>query len=550
MKPNEQPRSSGKPKSHGQPRPNGEPKPHGRPRSNGQPKPNGRQRPTAPIGRESSERQAPVAASTRSGPSAAGKPRTHAARSAPSADKRGRSAAPAKPPSARELALTVLTRVETEQAYSNLLLNQTLQKFRPDKAEAALLTELAYGTIQRKNTLDYFLDRFAAKGVAKLEPWVRNLLRMSLYQLLYLDRIPEHAAVHEAVDIAKRKGHAGIAGMVNGVLRSAIRSRDELRVPDTLDPVARIALQESHPEWLVADWVRRFGVEEAERLCRSNNEPPRASVRVNTLRATPEELLERLRAAGLSARRSALSDAGIVVESGGNMALTPWYEQGELSVQDESSMLVAEIVDPRPGMKVLDCCAAPGGKTAHMAELMNDNGSVLACDLHDHKAELIEAQAKRLGLRSVRTLAIDARKLADSLSGQSFDRILLDAPCSGLGVIRRKPDIKWAKRPEDAADIAKLQSELLASVSSMLAPGGVLVYSTCTVTEQENEQVIDRFLREHPQFSLEGLPGPVAARLPERTAAGNGTVVLLPHHFGSDGFFVARLRRRGDSASE
>ncbi|TMV51886.1 16S rRNA (cytosine(967)-C(5))-methyltransferase RsmB [Paenibacillus mesophilus] len=451
-----------------------------------------------------------------------------------------------KPPSARELALAVLTRVETEQAYSNLLLNQTLQKYRLEKTETALATELVYGTIQRKNTLDYYMEPFVAKGIAKLEPWVRNLLRLSLYQLLYLDRIPEHAAVNEAVNIAKRKGHAGISGMVNGVLRNVIRGKAGLRVPDSLDPVTRIALAESHPKWLVADWVRRFGADSAERMCRSNNEPPRASVRVNAMKHTAESLLRQLEEAGYVARPSGLSAAGVVVESGGNMALTPWYANGELSIQDESSMLVAEMVDPKPGMDVLDCCAAPGGKTAHMAELMNDSGRILACDLHEHKRELIEAQSKRLGLRSVETKTIDARKLPEALGGKSFDRILLDAPCSGLGVIRRKPDIKWAKSPDDVAEIAKLQTELLSGVSSLLAPGGILVYSTCTISEEENERVIERFLRDHPDFSLVRPPANMAARLPEDIVAADGTVTVLPHRFGSDGFFIARLRKQAN----
>lgn len=449
-----------------------------------------------------------------------------------------------KPPSARELALAILTRVETEKAYSNLLLNQTLQKYRPEKTEAALVTELVYGTIQRKNTIDFFLDRFVAKGSAKLEAWVRNLLRLSLYQLLYLDRIPEHAAVNEAVNIAKRRGHSGISGMVNGVLRNAIRRKSELHVPDSLDPVSRIALKESHPQWVVADWVRRFGADTAERMCRADNEPPHASVRVNGLKLSPEALLARLTEAGYDARPSGLSPRGIVVESGGNMALTPWYAGGELSIQDESSMLVAEMVDPQPGMDVLDCCAAPGGKTAHMAELMNDTGRVLACDLHEHKRELIEAQSKRLGLRSVETMTIDARKLPETLGGKRFDRILLDAPCSGLGVIRRKPDIKWAKQPEDVTEIAKLQAELLAGIADLLAPGGVLVYSTCTISEEENERVIGRFLREYPDYSLEEPPKRLLERLPEGIVAVDGTVTVLPHQFGSDGFFIARLRKR------
>ncbi|GAA3407055.1 16S rRNA (cytosine(967)-C(5))-methyltransferase RsmB [Paenibacillus hodogayensis] len=446
--------------------------------------------------------------------------------------------------SARELALAVLTRVETGQAYSNLLLNQMLQKHGLSKSDAGLATELVYGTIQRRNTLDYWLEAFVAKGLAKLEPWVRNLLRLSVYQLRYLDRIPEHAAVNEAVSIAKRDGHAGISGMVNGVLRNVIRRKDELTIPDSLDPVSRISLETSHPAWLVKQWAERFGVETAERICRSNNEPPHASVRVNTLRLTRGELLERMEQAGMRARESVLAAEGVVVESGGNMALTPWYAAGELSVQDESSMLVAAMVDPQPGMSVLDCCAAPGGKTAHLAELMNDNGRIVACDLHEHKRELIAAQSDRLGLRCVETRTLDARHLPETFAGTVFDRILLDAPCTGLGVIRRKPDIKWTKTAQDSIDIAGLQAELLDKAADLLAPDGVLVYSTCTISAEENERVVERFLLAHPAFSLEQPPEPLRSSLPEGTIAENGAVTVLPHRFGSDGFFIARLRKR------
>ncbi|MEF3305761.1 16S rRNA (cytosine(967)-C(5))-methyltransferase RsmB [Paenibacillus sp. GYB003] len=457
-----------------------------------------------------------------------------------------RSASAPKPASARELALEALTRVETEGAYSNLLLNRLLQKHPLDRADAGLATELVYGTIQRKNTLDYYLNRFVAAGVAKLEPWVRNLLRLGLYQLLYLDRIPEHAAVNESVNIAKRKGHAGISGMVNGVLRNAVRRKAELAVPRTLGPIERIALETSHPEWLVADWVGRFGAETAERICRANNEPPHASVRVNSVKLSRDELLRLMRDAGMQARPSELSEAGIVVESGGNMALTPWYADGLLSVQDESSMLVAEAVDPRPGMSVLDCCAAPGGKTSHMAERMNDAGRIVACDLHEHKRELIEAQVKRLGLTSVETRTIDARELPEAYRGSAFDRILLDAPCTGFGVVRRKPDIKWTKRPEDAEDIARLQAELLNGAAKLLAPGGVLVYSTCTISEAENERVLETFLAAHPGFRLEQPPEPLRRRLPAEAVAPSGTIAILPHMFGSDGFFIARLRKQSE----
>jgi len=444
--------------------------------------------------------------------------------------------------SAREAALDVLVRVEEQRAYSNLLLNQTLQRAALSRADAALATELVYGTIGRRNTLDYYLTRFVAKGLHKLEPWVRCLLRLSLYQLVYLQRIPDHAAVSEAVHIAKRRGHAGISGMVNGVLRSVLRSKQELTLPDGLGDVARIALAHSHPEWLVQRWVRQFGVATAEAICAANNEPPPVSLRANALRGGRAQLVDALVADGVRAEPSALAPSGVRVAGAGNMALDPRFGAGLYSIQDESSMLVAEALEPAAGMRVLDCCAAPGGKTAHIAEKMGDRGEIWACDLHEHKRQLIEQQAARLGLASIRTLTMDAAQLAGHFAPASFDRILLDAPCSGFGVIRRKPDLKWAKQEADIAGIAGLQRELLASVHGLLAPGGVLVYSTCTLESAENEEQVRRFLAEHDDFALEPLPAEAFAALGE--AASTGMVSILPQQFGSDGFFIARLRKR------
>ncbi|MDF2668148.1 MAG: ribosomal small subunit methyltransferase [Paenibacillus sp.] len=448
--------------------------------------------------------------------------------------------ASARAKTARELAMDILTRVEQEQAYSNLLLNQTLQKHSLDRSDAALATELVYGTIQRLNTLDYWLSGFVAKGLAKLDPWVRSLLRMSLYQFVYLDRIPEHAVVNEAVNLAKRKGHSGIAGMVNGVLRSIIRQRSELTIPEGLSPAERIALTHSHPVWMVSSWIAQFGEETAERICSANNTVPNISVRVNVLRSSRDELLKALASSGLTVRPSELAPAGIIAESGGNMAFTSWYKEGLVSIQDESSMLVAEAVEPLSGMRVLDCCAAPGGKTAHLAELMADRGHIIAVDAHEHKRLLIEEQTQRLGLNCVQTLTTDARELPQRFAAASFDRVLLDAPCSGLGVIRRKPDLKWSKQQEEIQTVSRLQAELLNRVCSLVSPGGLLVYSTCTLASEENEQVVKTFLQAHPDFESEALPRTLA----HIQGAELGMITILPCDYGSDGFFIARMRRK------
>ncbi|NEW05463.1 16S rRNA (cytosine(967)-C(5))-methyltransferase RsmB [Paenibacillus sp. SYP-B3998] len=445
--------------------------------------------------------------------------------------------------SARDAALDVLIRVEEDQSYSNLLLNQTLQKHALERADVGLATELVYGTIGRKNTIDFFLERFVSKGLGKLEPWVRCLLRLSFYQMHYLDRIPDHAVVSEAVNIAKRRGHQGISGMVNGVLRAIIRSKAELTLPDAFGDVKRIAFGHSHPEWLVRRWIRQLGPELTEQICAANNVPPHVSIRANTRRGTRLQLLEQLQASGFSAEASELAQAGILVHGAGNMALVPGFQQGDFSIQDESSMLVAEALDPRPGMKVLDCCAAPGGKTAHIAEKMGDVGTIWACDLHEHKQKLIADQAERLGLSSIQTLVMDAVKLTEHFAAESFDRILLDAPCSGLGVIRRKPDLKWAKQEDEIEEISKLQAAILGNVHRLLKPGGVLVYSTCTIEHAENEGMIERFLADHNEFELTALPEEAFASIDPQMAA-SGMVQILPQHFHSDGFFIARLRKR------
>ncbi|MFF2015970.1 16S rRNA (cytosine(967)-C(5))-methyltransferase RsmB [Paenibacillus sp. NPDC058177] len=474
---------------------------------------------------------------------AAGKAAIAGSAAAGKASGAGSSKGGGKPASAREVALDVLVRVEQQGAYSNLLLNSSLQKSSLSREDTGLATELVYGTISRMNTLDEVLEGFVSKGIAKLQPWVRNLLRLSLYQIMYLDRVPSHAAVNEAVNIAKKRGHQGISGMVNGVLRSVLRAGDLPVLPENLGPAKRISIRHSHPLWLVQRWIAEYGVETAEAMCASNNEPPAISVRVNTTMISRERLLEKMAAEGLEVSPSKVSPYGIVIKGGGNPALTSWYRNGYLSVQDESSMLVAEVVAPEPGMKVLDCCAAPGGKTSHMGELMKDEGTIHANDLHPHKAALIADQARRLGLECVVTGSADALDLEQKFEPGSFDRILLDAPCSGLGVIRRKPDLKWRKQPEDIESVSALQRQLLQSVSRLLKPGGVLVYSTCTTEKAENGEVVASFLEHNPDFASLTFASDVWNRLEGTALAAGEGIQLLPHHYGSDGFYIARLQR-------
>lgn len=445
---------------------------------------------------------------------------------------------------ARELALEVLLRVEREGSYSNLLLSSVLDESTLSTKDSRLVTEIVYGTISQKAKLDFYLSRFVTKPIHKLETWVLILLRISFYQLIFLDRIPPFAVVNEAVNIAKKRGHRGIAGFVNGVIRTFLREPNRITIPPEIEGVKRMAIEYSHPEWMIERWVKEYGKETTEKILMANNEPHPISIRVNSLKTTRGQLLECLNSYEyVEAVPSQLSPQGIRFIRGGNPASLREYVEGLYTIQDESSMLVAQMLKPLPGMRVLDACAAPGGKTTHIAELMNNRGEIIANDLHPHKENLIRKQAERLGISIIRTVIGDALTIAERMDGL-FDRILLDAPCSGFGVIRRKPDLKWSKGPEDVGAIAELQYQLLESVSRLLKKGGLLIYSTCTIEPEENGDLVRRFIARNPEYKLdETFTHDLPSELLKESVQSQGMMQILPHQYGSDGFFIARLIR-------
>ncbi len=434
----------------------------------------------------------------------------------------------------REVALDLLLHIEKKRAYSNLLLDQTIRRARLSERDAALLTEIVYGTVQRKMTLDFFLSRFVKKGLSSLEDWVKELLRLSVYQLVYLDRIPEHAVVHEAVTIAKKRGHKGSSGMVNGVLRSIIR--EGVPAFDTIaDETEKLAVETSVPEWLVKRWSDEYGFATTKAICFASLERPHVTVRVNRLKATVDEVMALLEKEGLTVERGTLSCDAIIIKKG-NVFQTDVYARGYVTAQDESSMLVARAVGAKSGMTILDACAAPGGKTTHLAERMDGKGKVIALDIHPHKVKLIEQQKQRLQLDNIETNVLDSRQLHSGTFGMTFDRVLVDAPCSGLGVIRRKPDIKWSKTEADIRAIVNVQREILDAVAPLVKRGGKLVYSTCTLSREENEDMVRSFLARHPEFS----PDPtLSERLPEKVNVASGIVTIFPQDFKTDGFFIS-----------
>lgn len=436
----------------------------------------------------------------------------------------------------RDAALSILMAIEKSQAYSNLLLHQTIEKYDIEPKDRGLLTEITYGTLQHKMTLDYYLEPFIKR---KLDDWVRQLLRLSLYQIHYLDRIPNHAAVNEAVEITKKRSHKGTAGLVNGILRSilreGVRSTEEI-----VDPIERLSIEASHPLWLIERWVKQFGFEKAATMAFENNTPPAHTVRVNTNRIEVQEAIDMLLDEGIVAYQSEIIPECLHIEKG-QVAKTKAYQYGAVSIQDESSMIPTYALQIEPGQRVLDMCAAPGGKSMHIAEKLKGEGSLVSVDLHPHKVKLIADQATRLGFTNIETRTWDSRELTNEYDEESFDRILVDAPCSGLGVIRRKPDIKYTKKEEDFASLQKIQNRLLDEAFKLLKPNGLMVYSTCTIDEVENVGTVNAFLADHPDMQLEKLDV-----LPEafHHMMTNGMIHIFPQDFNSDGFFVAAFRKK------
>jgi 16S rRNA (cytosine967-C5)-methyltransferase len=439
----------------------------------------------------------------------------------------------------RRLATNILAKTEEQGAYSNLLLRKVLDEQPMDARDAALLTEIVYGTIQQQANIDLYLNKLITKGMDAFAPWLRATLRTAMYQLLYLDKVPDHAVVHEAVELAKKKGHAGIVKLVNGVLRNAIRQRSEWQTQSND--------QQSHtmPEWLINVWNAQLGVETTEQMAHSLLKAPHVSVRVNTIRTNRTMIIKKMQDAGLDAQPSPLSQDGIIIKKAGNIARTSWFEEGLISIQDESSMLVARALDAQTKMSVLDCCAAPGGKIAHIAESIDDDGHLFAVDIHPHKESLIHNQLQRLNLHSVTTIVDNALHLPQRFAPATFDRILLDAPCSGLGVIRRKPDIIWRKQASDLEALPEIQMELLQRVSPLLKKDGILVYSTCTINALENEQLIYTFLNNHPDFELnDDWSQLIDQNVLAKIKLAPGMLRILPHMYDSDGFFIAKLQRK------
>lgn len=433
--------------------------------------------------------------------------------------------------SAREVALNCLIACEKQGAWSDGYLRNAIRQAGLDGRDAGLCTRLVFGVQQNRLLLDWYLARFSSVKPEKMEPPVRGALRLGLYQLLFMDRIPVHAAVNESVALTrKRSRNPRSAALVNAVLRTVERERKE-----GLPQPAELSVRYSHPEWLVRELTGAVGPEEIEALLAADNGEPPIQAQVNTLKAKVEEAAAELMAAGVTVRPHPWLPDCLELEDTGNLEGLDAFQNGTIYIQDAAARLAVLAAGPEPGMAVLDACAAPGGKSFAAAIAMGDSGSICSCDIHPHKQALIEQGANRLGIRSITAAVMDGKTFDPELAGR-FDLVIADVPCSGLGIIRKKPDIRY-KDPEPLGGLPGVQRAILENVSCYVRPGGVLLYATCTLLRRENEAVVSWFLDKNTNFTLEPftLPGPVGTS--------EGMVTLWPHRHGTDGFFFAKLRR-------
>ena len=442
---------------------------------------------------------------------------------------------------ARQIARDVLARVGARSGFANRTLDAAYKRHRDlDPRDRALITEIVYGVLRRRATLDHHLARFARAPLAEVERPTLDALRVALYQILYLDRVPAAPAVNDAVEAVPARAK----GFVNAVLRTLLRERGTLTCEDlAADRVAYLAAVHSHPAWLVERWLARYGEDRAARLLAANNARPPLTLRANALRSGRDDLVARLVAEGLDARPSPYVPEAVRVERVSDLDALPALRQGLCLVQDEAAAAVVHLLDPRPGERILDACAAPGGKATFAAERMGDRGEVVALDAERARLALVEQNALRLGLRAVRTVRGDAARPPEGLG--LFDRVLADVPCSALGLLRKQPEIRWRRGLADVRDLAARQAEILEGVAALVRPGGVLVYAACTFEPDETDSVVGAFLARRPEFRLRAAREVLGGTLAP-LAAEDGMLRTEAPELMMDGFFAARMAREAD----
>lgn len=439
----------------------------------------------------------------------------------------------------REIAVNILNEINEEEAYSNISINRNIGK-DISSLDESFIREIVYGVIESKLLIDWIIMQFSKIKIKKIAPIIREILRIGVYQIIFMDRIPDSAAVNESVKLAKKYGHKGSVGFVNAILRNISRNKNNIELPErNIDSTEYLSVKYSHPKWMIKKWIKDFGLNFTEELCLANNEKPKLNIRVNTLKIAKQELMYKLKKRGFDVKEGEYAYDCIIIDNPVRITDTDEFMNGFFQIQDESSMLVAQIMNPKPGDLVIDVCSAPGGKTTHIAQKMENEGKIIARDIHEYKLNLINGNIERLGINIIQLEQYDARKLDERLI-EKADCCLVDAPCSGLGLIRRKPDIKWSKEEDNLSEITKLQYEILMNSSKYVKKGGVLIYSTCTIQKEENIILVRKFIENNKSFILRSFEELIGEEELKK-AATNGYIELYPNINNTDGFFIAKM---------
>ncbi len=434
----------------------------------------------------------------------------------------------------RGLAVKILNRVERTDAYLEKLLDNEMKNSELSGQDKALLYEIVHGVIRWMGRLDWILNGFYKGQFSKAIPNLKNGLRVALYQILFLERVPDYAVVNEAVEFVKRLQGQKSADLTNAILRNIIRSKNAIRYPDPEeDLVGYLCAYYSHPSWMVKRYLNRLGRESTEKLLAANNEKPYLTLKINAIKTNPEEFKGLLNSVNLKFEQGKYLPEFFQLQNLTNITAWEYFAEGYFNVQDESAGLACRLLDAKPGMRVLDLCAAPGGKSAYIAGLMHDQGEIVAVDRYEGRVRIVEKNLQRLKIKSVKTIVANALEFND----EKFDRILADVPCSGTGTLTKKPDIKWKRDLLDLRSMNELQYDLLSKASSMIKPGGVLVYSTCSIEPEENYDIIKKFLDNNPNFTLEN----ASLYFPSDLVDENGCIQTFPHIHHMDGAFAAKL---------
>jgi len=438
---------------------------------------------------------------------------------------------------AREVAVQTLVACEKQGAWSDGHLKKLIRQAGLDRRDAALATRLCFGVQQNSLLLDFYLRHFSSVKPEKMEPAVRGALRIALYQILMMDKIPASAAVNESVAIARKLSrNPRSAGLVNAILRAFLRAQEELPAVEGKTVAETLSLRYSHPLWLVEEWITRLGEEGTEALLKADNDQPPTTAQVNLTRTDTDRLIVSLEEQEVETEPHPWLADCLTLSNTGDLEHLEAFAKGEFYIQDVAARLAVEAAGVEAGQRILDCCGAPGGKSFAAAIRMKNRGEIITCDIHPHKVKLIEVGAQRLGLDIIRAKEQNAREFVPEWE-QGFDTVLADVPCSGLGIIRKKPDIRY-KDPKPLDGLPAVQKGILENVSRYVRPGGVLLYSTCTLRHRENEGAVEEFLAGHGDFTLEPF------ELPVPVGGTQGMVTLWPHIHGTDGFFIAKLRRK------